>query len=121
MNLRGSMKPLPKVRRTIIIEYFKHILSSVGLRKRMMSCSPRGLYSPVTHVFFCFASIVMFVSRSCLTFSIIPRLIHLRRCHCIRLKSRGKGCFNVSPHQEGPFSGCYLVTSLEWPWIEWHQ
>ena len=46
------MKPLPKVRRTIIIEYFKHILSSVGLRKRMMSCSPRGLYSPVTHVYF---------------------------------------------------------------------
>jgi len=29
------MKPLPKVRRTIIIEYFKHIVSSVGLRKRM--------------------------------------------------------------------------------------
>ena len=38
-----------------------------------------------------------------------------------------KGCFNVSPrssllaHQEGPFSGCYWVTSLEWPRIEWHS
>ena len=38
-----------------------------------------------------------------------------------------KGCFNVSPrssllaHQEGPFSGCYRVTSLEWPRIEWHS
>ena len=67
MNLRGS-SVLPKVRRTIIqliiIEYFKHMVSSVGLRKRMMSCSSRGLYFlyfPVTHVFFCFASIVIFV------------------------------------------------------------
>ena len=39
-----------------------------------------------------------------------------------------KGCFNVSPrssllaHQEGPFSGCCWVTSLEWPHrIEWHS
>ena len=38
-----------------------------------------------------------------------------------------KGYFNVSPrssllaHQEGPFSGCYWVTSLEWPRIEWHS
>ena len=38
-----------------------------------------------------------------------------------------KGCFIVSlrssllAHQEGPFSGCYWVTSLEWPWIEWHS
>ena len=38
-----------------------------------------------------------------------------------------KWCFNVSPrssllaHGEGPFSGCYWVTSLEWPRIEWHS
>ena len=36
-----------------------------------------------------------------------------------------KWCFNVSPrssllaHREGPFSGCYWVTSLEWPRMEW--
>ena len=36
-------------------------------------------------------------------------------------------CFNFSPrssllvNREGPFSGCYWVTSLEWPQIEWHS
>ena len=38
-----------------------------------------------------------------------------------------KWCFNVSPpssllaNREGPFSGCYWVTSLEWPRMEWHS
>ena len=91
----------------------------------------RLVVPPVTHV--SFASIfhsdlsddLMFVSRSCLAFSIIPRLIQPRRCHCICLK--GMFFKNVSPrssllaHREGPFSGCYWVTSLEWPRIEWHS
>ena len=64
-----------------------------------------------------------FVSRSCLAFSIIPRLIQPRRCYCIRLEMM----FNFSPrssllaNREGPFSGCYWVTSLEWPQMEWHS
>ena len=104
-------------------------LSSVGFRKRITSRSPRVPH--VTHV--SFASIVhfdlsddlKFVSRSCLAFSIIPRLIQPRRCHCICLKRMFFK--NVSPrssllaHREGPFSGCYWVTSLEWPRIEWHS
>ena len=61
----------------------KALLSSVWFRKGMTSCSPR-----VSHV--SFASIVysdlsddlMFVSRSCLAFSTIPRLIQPRRCYC---------------------------------------
>ena len=38
-----------------------------------------------------------------------------------------KWCFYVSPrssllaHGEGPFGGCYWVTSLQWPRIEWHS
>ena len=38
-----------------------------------------------------------------------------------------KWCFNVSPrssllaHGEGLFSGCYWVTSIEWPRIEWYS
>ena len=37
-----------------------------------------------------------------------------------------KWCFNVLPgssllaNRDGPFSGCYWVTSLEWPRMEWH-
>ena len=60
------------------------------------------------------------VWRSCLPFSIIPRLIQPKRCHCIHL---AEWRFNVSPrssllaHREGPFSGCYWVKSLEWPWM----
>ena len=68
----------------------KALLSSIGFRKRITSRSPRVPH--VTHV--SFASIVhfdlsgdlKFVSRSCLAFSIIPRLIQPRRCHCICLE-----------------------------------
>ena len=86
----------------------------------------------VTHV--SFASIIhfdlsddlMFVSRSCLAFSIIPRLIQPRRCHCICLERMFFKMFRLDQasflaHQEGPLSGCYWVTSLEWPRINWHS
>ena len=83
---------------------------------------------PVTHV--SFASIVhsnlsddlMFVSRSCLFRSSLD-LFNQEDATA----SVWKGCFNVSPwssllaHQEGPFSGCYWVTSLKCPRIEWHS
>ena len=90
---------------------------------------PRLVVPPVTHV--SFASIVLsdlsddlkFVSRSCLASSFIPDWLNQEDATA----SVWKGYFNVSPrssllaHQKGPFSGCYWVTSLEWPRIEWHS
>ena len=52
----------------------------------------RLVVPPVTHISFAsivhseFSDDLMFVSRSCLAFSIIPRLIQPRRCHCICLE-----------------------------------
>ena len=39
----------------------KALLSSVGFRKRMTSRSTRGIYFPVTHVYFCFDRPLWFV------------------------------------------------------------
>ena len=56
----------------------------------MTSRSLCGIYLPVTSsasiVYSDLSDDLMFVSRSCLAFSIIPRLIQTRRCHCLRLK-----------------------------------
>ena len=62
----------------------KSLLSSVGFRKRMTSrCLPAShvSFAPIVHSDL--SDDLMFVSRSCLVFSIIPRLIQPRRCHCI--------------------------------------
>ena len=71
----------------------KALESSVGFRKRMTSRSPRGIYiylwlmyTSTSIVYSDLSDDLMFVSRSCLAFSIIPRLIQTRRCHCPRLK-----------------------------------
>ena len=74
-----------------------------------MSRSPCG--SPCDSCKLCFDRLfvfdLMFVFRSCLNaFSIIARLIQPS---------------SLLVHQEGPFSGCYWVISLEWPWIKWHS
>ena len=39
----------------------KALLSSAGFRKRMTSPSPRGVYLPATHVYFCFDRPLWFV------------------------------------------------------------
>ena len=80
----------------------KALSSSVGFRKRMTSRSSRDIY-----FMYASASIVhsdlsddlRFVARSCLAFSVIPRLIHTRRCHCLRLKDVLK--FQVSSFSAG--------------------
>ena len=66
----------------------KALLSSVGFRKRMTSRSLRGSScdSCIELRFDLLMISVMFVSRSCLAFSIISRLIQPRRCHCICLE-----------------------------------
>ena len=55
----------------------------------MTSRSLRGIYLPVTSsasiVYSDLSDDLMFVSNSCLAFSIIPRLIQTR-CHCLHLK-----------------------------------
>ena len=61
---------------------------------------------------------LMFVSRSCLAFSIIPRLIQTRRCDCLLLKDVLK--FQASSYSAGVKDlsrGCYWITSFEWPQI----
>ena len=83
----------------------QHSLTSVErpshLRSDFVNVWPhaRLVVTPVTHV--SFASIVhsdlsddlMFVSMSCLAFSIIPRLIQPRRCRCISLERPVFQCF----------------------------
>ena len=44
------------------------------------------MYASASIVYSDLSDDLMFVSRSCLAFSIIPRLIQTRRCHCLRLK-----------------------------------
>ena len=107
----------------------KVLLSSVGFRKRMTSHSPRGIYLPGTHACFCFDRPL------CVWWSdgLCRGLILLFRSSLNWFNQEDatasvwKWCFNVSPrssllvNREGPFSGCYSVTSLEWPRMEWHS
>ena len=44
------------------------------------------MYASASIVYSDLSDDLMFVSRSCLAFSIIPRLIQTRSCHCLRLK-----------------------------------
>ena len=101
----------------------KAFFSSVGFRKRMTWRSPSWfpLWSS-TVINFCL-----------MIWSLFRGLVLLFRSSLDWFNQEDatasvwKGCFNVSPrssllaHQEGPFSGCYWVTSLEWPRIEWHS
>ena len=116
--------------------YGQHSLTSVErssyLRSDFVNVwrHARLVVPPLTRVSFAsivhsdFSDDLMFVSRFYPAFSIILRLIQTRRCHCICLE---RMFFNVSPrssllaHQQGPFNGCYWVTSLEWPRVEWHS
>ena len=107
----------------------KALLSSVGFRKRMTLPSPRGSYLPVTHVSFALIVHSWFVWWSDVCFELLscffdhPSIDSIKRCYCI--------CLDVlmfRPHQasshikpEGPCSGCYCVTSLQWPPIEWYS
>ena len=121
VKTRTSRSALVNIRR-------KALLSSVGFRKRMTSRSPRGSLCDSCNSF---ASIVNCV---CLMIWCLFRgLVLLFRSFLDWFNQEDaaasvwKGYFNVSPrssllaHQEGPFSGCYWVTSLEWPRIEWHS
>ena len=78
----------------------------------MTSRSLRGIYLPVTSsaslVYSDLSDDLMFVSRSCLAFSIIPRLIQTRRYDCLRLKDVLK--FPASSYSAGVKDlsrGCY--------------
>ena len=105
-------------------------LSSVGFCKCMMSRSPRGMYLPVTHACFCFDRPLWFVWWSD---GLCRGLVLLFRSSLDWFNQEDatasvwKWSFNVSPrssllaNREGPFSGCYWVTSLEWPQMEWHS
>ena len=108
----------------------KALLSSVGFRKRMTSLSPRGIYLTVTLVCFGFDRPLWFVWWSDGLFRGLVLLFRssldwVNQEHATA--SVWKWCFNVSPrssllaNREGPFSGCYWVTSLEWPRMEWHS
>ena len=114
MVVRTPRSALVNVRR-------KALLSSVGLSKRMTSRSPRGIYWPVTHVCFCFDRPLW-----CVWWSdgLFRGLVVLFRSSLDWFNQEDatasvwKWCFNVWPpsslfaNWEGPFSGCYWVTSL---------
>ena len=98
----------------------KALLSSVGFRKRMTPRSPRGI---IMTAFCAFASIStliclmiwLFVSRSCLAFSIIPRLIQPRRCHCIRLEMMFKCFASIKPlSASGRSFQWMLLSNIPW-------
>ena len=91
----------------------KVLLSSVGFRKRMMSCSPMLLLWSSTLI--CLM-IWRFVSRSCLAFSIIPRLIQPRRCYCIRLEMMFKCFASINPLSESRRSFQWMLLS-NIPWM----
>ena len=107
----------------------KALLSSLGFRKRMTLRPPRG--SPCGSCKLRFDHPLRFVWWSDVCF--LRGLVLLLRSSLDWLNQEDatasvwKGCFNASPrssllaHQEGPFSGCYWVTSLEWPQIQWHS
>ena len=57
-----------------------------------------------------------FVSRSCLAFSIIPRLIQPRRCYCIRLEMMFKCFASINPLSESRRSFQWMLLS-NIPWM----
>ena len=64
-----------------------------------------------------------FVSRSCLAFSIIPRLIQPRRCYCIRLEMMFWCFASIKPLSESRRSFQWMLLS-NIPWMapmEWHS
>ena len=105
----------------------KALLSSAGFRKRMTSPSPRGVYLPATHVYFCFDRPLWFVWWSDGLFRGLV-LLFGSPLDWFNQKdataSVWKRCFHVLPRSsllangESPFSGSYWVTSLEWPRME---
>ena len=104
----------------------KSIQSSVRFRKRMTSRSPRGIYFiPVTHVCFCLDRILWFVWWSDVCFKVLSRFFDHFSIDSNKMMplSPFKGCFEVSSLfflrgvLKGPFSGCYWITSFEWPQI----
>ena len=57
-----------------------------------------------------------FVSRSCLAFSIIPRLIQPRRCYCIRLEKMFSCFASIKPLSESRKSFQWMLLS-NIPWM----
>ena len=105
----------------------KALLSSAGFRKRMTSPSPRGVYLPATHVYFCFDRPLWFVWWSDDLFRGLVLLFGSPLDWFNQedaTASVWKRCFHVLPRSsllangESPFSGSYWVTSLEWPRME---
>ena len=102
----------------------KALLSSVGFRKRMTSRSLRGS-SCESCTELCFDLLMIWCLFRGLVLLFRSSLDWFNQEDATA--SVWKGSFNVSPrssllaHQEGPFSRCYWVTSLEWPWDEWHS
>ena len=105
----------------------KALLSSAGFRKRMTSPSPRGVYLPATHVYFCFDRPLWFVWWSDGLFRGLVLLFGSPLDWFNQedaTASFWKRCFHVLPRSsllangESPFSGSYWVTSLEWPRME---
>ena len=68
------------------------------------------MYASASIVYSDLSDDLMFVSRSCLAFSIIPQLIQTRRCHCLRLKEVLKFQASSCSAGYGPFSRCYWIT-----------
>ena len=110
----------------------KVLLSSVGFRKRMTSHSPRGSSCDSCQLRFdrpAPSSTLIFL----MIWRLFRGLVLLFRSSLDWFNQEDatasvwKWCFNVSPrssllaNREGPFSGCYSVTSLEWPRMEWHS
>ena len=105
----------------------KALLSLAGFRKRMTSPSPRGVYLPATHVYFCFDRPLWFVWWSDGLFRGLVLLFGSPLDWFNQedaTASFWKRCFHVLPRSsllangESPFSGSYWVTSLEWPRME---
>ena len=105
----------------------KALSSSVGFRKRMTSRSPRGSLRDSCKLrfdrplWFVWWSDVCFDVLSC--FFDHPSIDSTKK---IPLHLFGKDVLmfpleSLLAHQEGPFSRCYWVTSLEWLRIEWHS
>ena len=93
----------------------------------MTSPSPRGVYLPATHVYFCFDRPLWFVWWSDGLFRGLVLLFGSPLDWFNQedaTASVWKRCFHVLPRSsllangESPFSGSYWVTSLEWPRME---
>ena len=103
----------------------KGLLSSVGFRKRVTSRSPRCISCMLllrSSTLICLMIWCLFRGLV-LVFRSSPDWLNQEDATA----SVWKWCFNVSPrssllaHGDGPFTGCYWVTSLQWPRIEWHS